>query len=335
MLKRILLLSVCFYLSNSYGSNLSKLISNLTSANDVNMGVYMKQLDNSKDVVFALHEKRLFIPASIVKLFTAYMALSYLGPNYTFKTTITSDENPNTKKALNSDLFMHFVGDPSFKYTDLVNAFANLNLTHIGGNIILDATLLDNYPTAPGGFAWDDSPFYYAAPKSAIVINKNCTEARMEPSEIGQVAKLSIDQGYLLSVKNTVETVKAREIACPYKAKYLGENNYEVYGCMFRTLERPIRLNFALQDNNLMAKNYILRALDDLNITFTGKIKSNASRAPKLYSLMIRRIWKIYCFQCCKNHAIYHLGQFLSIPQQLSLNPQVQTKKAVFSLKNC
>jgi serine-type D-Ala-D-Ala carboxypeptidase/endopeptidase (penicillin-binding protein 4) len=242
-------------------------------AKDLNAGIYIKNLkDNS--VKFSYHPQRFFKPASIVKIFTAYEALTYLDPNYKFETSILSDEETSKDGVIKSDLYIKFSGDPTFTYQDLKNMFEAVDAKEIDGNIIVDGSMFDENHAAPGGFTWDDHPFYYAAPSSAIIINKNTSEAKMSPAfNTGEKANLFINDPTLLKIKNNVLTVLPRKQPCPYKSKYLGENEYEVYGCMFKNKRGGVKLNFSLQNNKLMAQDYIEKVLNELEIKLNGKIE--------------------------------------------------------------
>ena len=248
---------------------------------DLNIGVYIKDLRDGS-IKFVYHPERLFKPASVVKVFTAYEALSYLGPEYRLNTSMLSRKPVSKNGVLNADLYIKFSGDPSFTYNDLKVMFETIGIKRIKGNVVIDSTMFDKQHAAPGGFTWDDRPFYYAAPSSAIIINKNCSEAKMFPAfNVGQKANLSIEDPKLLGIKNNVITVRPKKQGCPFKSKYIGENKYEVYGCMSKNMRESVRLNFALQDNNLMAYNYIDKVLGELNIKLKGKIKFGRSNGEK------------------------------------------------------
>jgi D-alanyl-D-alanine carboxypeptidase/D-alanyl-D-alanine-endopeptidase (penicillin-binding protein 4) len=239
---------------------------------DLNVGIYVKDLTDGS-IKFAYHPKRSFIPASVAKIFTAYEALSYLGPDYRFETSLLSNGMVLKRGVLKSDLYIKFSGDPTFAYEDLKKMFEAVAAKTIDGNIVVDGTIFDDQYSAPGGFTWDDQPFYYAAPGSAVIINKNCSEAKMSPSsKVGAMADLQINDPTILKIENNVDTAKAGK-ECPYKSKYLGENKYDVYGCMVQNPRSDIRLNFALQDNNLMVRDYINKAFKELGMKLNGKIK--------------------------------------------------------------
>jgi len=274
------IVAVLVYVSLSWSTasnadTLEKQVQELIRATgeDLNIGVYVENLD-TKEVKLAIHPDRKFIPASNTKLFTAYAALDYLGKDFQFKTTILCDKNINKgKKSIDGNLYIKFSGDPTLSYAELESMIKALNISTIKGDVILDKTIFDDYTTSPGGFAWDDYPFCYAAPKSAIIINNNCSEAMMWPQKKeSSIAELKLEESCALKVTNNVQTVRPRKETCPYKSKYLGDNHYELYGCMFNN-EKPIRLNFAVPDNKLMAQRYIENILKTLNIHMNGQIK--------------------------------------------------------------
>jgi D-alanyl-D-alanine carboxypeptidase/D-alanyl-D-alanine-endopeptidase (penicillin-binding protein 4) len=181
-----------------------------------------------------------------------------------------------------------FSGDPSLTFDDLKQMFEQSGLKKIEGNVLIDSTIFDENHSAPGGFTWDDHVFYYAAPKSAIVVNKNCARAKMVPAaRPGQKAQLTIEEPNLLSVENNVLTVAPRKKECEFKSRYLGQNKYEVYGCMFQDMSEPVKLNFALQDNRKMIIRYIEKIFKELNIQFAGKFifKKCAFRESNIISM--------------------------------------------------
>ncbi|NRA73893.1 MAG: D-alanyl-D-alanine carboxypeptidase/D-alanyl-D-alanine-endopeptidase [Rickettsiales bacterium] len=254
------------------------------SKTDLNIGIYIKDLSDGA-VKFYYHPERFFKPASIVKMFTAYEALYYLGSEYKFNTSMFSRKAVTSKGILNANLYVKFSGDPSLTYENLKQMFKDISVKKITGDIVIDGTIFDKPHAAPGGFTWDDRPFYYAAPSSAIIINKNCSEAKIYPASIvGKKANLFIEDPRLLKIKNNVITVRPKKNECLFKSKYIGDNQYEVYGCMFNNMKKNVRLNFALQDNNLMASNYIDKILNELHIKLKGKIKFG--RSPRKLQLL-------------------------------------------------
>lgn len=279
----VLLVYISLSWSASTADNLKKKVQDLIYATgeDLNIGVYVENLD-TKEVKLAIHPDRKFIPASNTKLFTAYAALDYLGKDFQFKTIVLCDKDINKDRSIDGNLYIKFSGDPTLSYANLENMIKSLNISTIKGDVILDKTIFDEHTTSPGGFTWDDHPFCYAAPKSAIIINNNCSEATMLPhKQHSNIAELKIEDSWVLKITNNVQTVKPKKEECPYKSRYLGDNHYEVYGCMLLT-EKPVRLNFSVPDNKLMARWYIEKILKTQNIKLLGEIKFAQASGKKI-----------------------------------------------------
>jgi D-alanyl-D-alanine carboxypeptidase/D-alanyl-D-alanine-endopeptidase (penicillin-binding protein 4) len=282
---RLIFLIINLYVIFSTGvasaSNIKKLVYEQiksSNAGDLNLGIYIENLDTGKEK-FSLHANRFFIPASVTKVFTAYAVLKYLGQEYQIPTNFISDSKSIKNGQLYGDLYIKFYGNPNFTYLQLVDSFKKLGINAIHGDIIVDDSFLDDNKTSPGGFTWDDMPFYYAAPKSAVIIDKNTAEAWMKPSnKEGNIAQLRIEKPYVLNIINNVETIKPRKETCPYKSKYITANSYEVYGCMFNNQLQEIRLKFSLQDTKLMATQYVKEAIKDAAIVADGSIKIGTAK---------------------------------------------------------
>lgn len=246
---------------------------------DINYGFVVLDT-NSKKVVASKHPKRLFTPASVTKLVTSYYALSKLGENYRYKTSLMA-ENVRIKNGnLSSPLYLKFSGDPTFTEENLwklLEVLKEKKISSINANIIIDDSIFDDNWTSPGGFTWDDMPFCQAAPKSAIIIDNNCVKAYQFPTKVGNLAAIEVLRPYLLEMKNEVQTIRPRNWECPYKSKYLGKNKYLLYGCMFNDAKMA-KLNFAIPDTHKMARDYIRRWFTENKIKFSGKFIFSKSK---------------------------------------------------------
>jgi len=79
---------------------------------NANWGVFIKSLKTG-EIIYKKNENKLFIPASVMKLFTSSSSLLLLGANYNYKTKIYT--NGNIKGSiLEGDLIIKGVGDPTF-----------------------------------------------------------------------------------------------------------------------------------------------------------------------------------------------------------------------------
>ena len=77
-----------------------------------NFGIKIYSLDRGESL-FALREKKLFIPASNLKILTTAVALETLGPSYRFPTQLFTD-GILKGEVLEGNLYIKGYGDPKF-----------------------------------------------------------------------------------------------------------------------------------------------------------------------------------------------------------------------------
>ncbi len=257
----------------------SRVESVIAREGDLNVGILIKELNNGK-IIYERHSHRLFVPASVVKLLTAYGALHYLGVDYKFSTTLLTDNSNIKDHVLSGNLYLKFTGDPSLTNQDLSTIFASLEqlaIKQVNGDIIIDSSLYPDHNSAVGGFTWNDQPFCYAAPKTAIVINNNCAEAWVQTSKIGAPVNITNKRDVVLAISNNMNTAEANKKNCLFESKYLEQNQYEVYGCMPKEWDK-VRLNFALPDNHKMISDYINSIFLRKHIKLSGRIISGLAK---------------------------------------------------------
>lgn len=156
--------------------------------------VGMIVLDLSRDtVIYARNSQKSMIPASNAKIITSATALSFLGPEFRYKTRLAID-GPVRGGALFGDLYVLGGGDPCFTLEDLerfVTAVRTRGIRDIKGDIVL----FDDYFTderLPVGWAWHYLDARYAAEISALSLNRNVVEVRIEATAPGEAANVYI-----------------------------------------------------------------------------------------------------------------------------------------------
>ena len=114
-------------------------------------------------ILAAINEKKLLVPASILKLLTSLAALQYLGPDYRFTTEFYLTPA--------NDLVIKGYGDPLLVSEQVAAAAARLAPQLPGlRNIVADATYFDHPIVIPGR---NHSPEPYDAPNGALSVNFN------------------------------------------------------------------------------------------------------------------------------------------------------------------
>jgi len=114
-------------------------------------------------IIFSKNADKKLVPASTLKIFTALVALHYLGPDYRFRTEFYLDKNQNLK--------IKGYGDPLLISEIVADIAATLGnrLTAIN-NIVLDDTYFTQPLTIPG---ISSSTEPYDAPNGALCVNFN------------------------------------------------------------------------------------------------------------------------------------------------------------------
>lgn len=115
------------------------------------------------EVIYEKNSHKLHHPASTTKLFTAATALSKLGSDYQFETTLYTDAVVNSKVVGN--IYLKGRADPVLQPQDLmklVDALLQMGVKSIQGDIVVDETYLDAIWEGPG-WMWDDRPLWISA----------------------------------------------------------------------------------------------------------------------------------------------------------------------------
>lgn len=165
---------------------------------DAQWGVKIISLDRS-EVIFEKNPRRLYIPASNVKIITAAAALLRLGPEYRFKTQALTD-GAIVPGVLQGNLIIAGFGDPSSSsrigtkdpfetFRNWAHRLKTQGVRKISGDLIGDGSAFEALPYGRG-WAWDDLAEGYAAPVSALQFNENLLTLEIRPGpQVGSPAQ--------------------------------------------------------------------------------------------------------------------------------------------------
>ncbi|MEM7083202.1 MAG: D-alanyl-D-alanine carboxypeptidase/D-alanyl-D-alanine-endopeptidase [Pseudomonadota bacterium] len=151
-------------------------------------------------------------PASVMKMFTTFAALSELGPGFQWQTDVRRTGLAENGQ-LNGDLIVVGGGDPSFLQENLwalVNQLSVRGIHTINGDLIVDESLFDLPDHDPGAFDGRQYRPYNVGPHAAL-FNFNAINFTLVP-----VAKPFVDIRVVPAVKGleVVSRVKALTGAC-------------------------------------------------------------------------------------------------------------------------
>src|SRR5215831_3622071 len=180
------------------------------------------------EMLYQQNADRYFIPASNMKLFTTALALTRLGPDYRFYTTLETsgtlangvvtgnvalmgrgDPNLSNRK-FPYNLKEEFDGPPEKVLAELADGLIAKGVKEISGDVIGDDTYFprERYPS---GWEIDDMVWEYGAAISSIVVDDNTVTLTLTPGDQPGSAVQAIESPATpdFSVKNEVTTSAA------------------------------------------------------------------------------------------------------------------------------
>jgi len=208
-LKRTLCVFACWTSALAATDLAAKIQEILDGAKSIQRGFLGIQIVNlgSGEILFESNSDRLFVPASNGKLFTTALALTRLGPDHRFRTTVVANAEPDANGRIAGAVTLVGGGDPNLSgrelpyrvdsprgdglqaIDDLAAQVVARGVRRIDGDIVGDDTayVWDPYPD---GWGVGDTLWEFGAPVSALTINDNAFTLRVLP---GDPARISID----------------------------------------------------------------------------------------------------------------------------------------------
>ena len=245
---------------------------------DNNIGI-LAISPNHHQVIYQKNPHKLLVPASSLKIIPAVAALSFLGTDYQFKTQILAKNNLVTNGTINSDLFLHFSGDPSLtrqNINDLIHQLSILGITKINGNFYIDDSEFDEHYLGRG-WKQEDLAYCYSAPIGAIMVDRNCLSLKINPSNIGKKAMIADKQP--VSIFNEIYSKSPKSRGnCVIKLGSSDNNDYYLSGCV-KSNNSPVYISTTIRNPRLFAKNILATQLANESITITGAIDYKSAEA--------------------------------------------------------
>ena len=162
-------------------------------------------------IIFSKNAEKMLIPASTLKIFTALVALHYLGPDYKFTTEFYMDNDTNLKIKGYGDPLL--ISEVLLKISRAVGA----KIKKVG-DIVLDDSYFAQPLTIPGV---SSSTQPYDAPNGALCVNFNTvnfkqtngiyvsaeTQTPLLPYALEKIKKLGLENGRIVFSKNNNECI--------------------------------------------------------------------------------------------------------------------------------
>ena len=223
-------------------------------------------------------------PASTQKVLTALAAVLFLGNDYTLKTRLTvsssavSGGKPVVRGGvLSGDVMVRFTGDPTLttdKYRELLGILKNHGVTTITGRVYLDVSRFGE-PSRASGWSWDDLPVCFTAPSAPIILNRNCTYAKVQPHGAGNRVTPVVPSGTPIELITDAVGVNARDYGgdCRLQADLYYGNKYHITGCVpIQKNNAAWPLTLAVADANQWGVDWTQRLLTRLGIKAQGGV---------------------------------------------------------------
>ena len=196
------------------------------------IGIEIVRTDDG-GLVYERFGDKLFHPASNMKLLTSATALHVLHRDFRFMTAAEADAAP-VKGTLPGNLYVKGSGDPLVTTEDIDSMAARIRgsgIETIEGDLVGDVGLFDDVEKAPG-WMWDDEPYSYAAPISALVVDGNSVKVLLKPGprEGDSVAVTTEPRTGFVKIINAAVTSRDTLIPPVTVERHPGTNDISVRG---------------------------------------------------------------------------------------------------------
>ncbi|WP_241236204.1 D-alanyl-D-alanine carboxypeptidase/D-alanyl-D-alanine endopeptidase [Brevibacillus marinus] len=262
--------------SRQLAAHIDKLLAKLAEepeSRGMTVGIAVYNLA-TKQYLYAHQQDKLFVPASILKLFVTVAALERLGPDYRFKTEVYAAGPLTPGGVLAGDLVLKGYGDPSFSPEDLtalVEKLRDAGVKRISGGIKVDESYFDDVRLGPA-WMWDDEVYGYSAQLSGLTLNRNAVTLTIAANqEIGAAPTLTmVPANDYVTIENEVKMVEGQEADLTY-ARPRGQNTITVRGTLGvqgEAVEEPL----AVDDPALFVGNALKHQLAAAGIALHPRV---------------------------------------------------------------
>ena len=163
----------------------------LPEGTDIALMIYDLTNDTT---LYAYREKVMCRPASVQKVITTVTALSSLGSDYKFKTSLRTQGSIGNDSVLNGDLYLVGGLDPALNEHELRSMVSDLKkagVKKINGKLMADVSIMDSTYWA-SGWCWDDAPSSFQPYISPLMVHQGFVGVEVRPTVKGQAPEVNI-----------------------------------------------------------------------------------------------------------------------------------------------
>ena len=273
-------------------SSLARAIDGILQASPAGRGFWGIEVVRLSDgeILYARNTQHLFLPASNMKMFTTSAALSTLGPDFVFRTTVESSAAPDPAGRV-PDLVLVGRGDPNlgsrvlpYQYNSkprlpadldfekLADQIAAKGVREVTGNLYADDTY---YLHQPYGTDWavDDLYWDYGAPITALAFNDNSLQLEIRPAAFaGPKAQILLQPGD--GYYTVVDGVKTTASGIPAKVEINrspGSMELDVWG-RIPLDSKGVDEGISIEDPPLFIGDMFRKLLEQRGVKVDGKV---------------------------------------------------------------
>jgi serine-type D-Ala-D-Ala carboxypeptidase/endopeptidase (penicillin-binding protein 4) len=239
------------------------------------------------ETLYETNPERYFVPASNVKLFTAALALTRLGPDFTFQTRVLAASQPDSAGRVHG-LVLAGGGDPNLSgraipyrmgaeagnplgpIEELAAQVAARGVKRVAGDITGDDSWYVWAPY-PGGWAVDDPQYDFGAPVSALSVNDNTVTIDIRPgARSADPAIVTLDPPVeYYQIDNRIRTARAGGERSLQFARDPGGLQVRLWGSI-PLRDRSEILRLAIEDPAAYAAQAFREALEARGVAVDG-----------------------------------------------------------------
>ena len=163
----------------------------LPEGTDIALMVYDLTNDTT---LYAYREKIMCRPASVQKIITSVTALTSLGADYKFKTTLRTQGSIGKDSVLNGNLYLVGGLDPALNEHELRSMVSDLKkagVKRINGTLYADVSIMDTMYWATG-WCWDDAPASFQPYISPLMVHQGFVGIEVKPTSKGKAPEVNI-----------------------------------------------------------------------------------------------------------------------------------------------
>jgi len=267
-------------------------------ASKLDWGIEVADRDTGA-ILYELNADHFFTPASNAKIVTTMLALSALGADFRFHTTLEAKSALTTDGRLAGDLALVGRGDPDLSnrrfpfagrndrtgpaekvLTEMADQAVAKGLREVDGDIVGDDSFYP-YDPYPAGWSSGDLFFAFAAPVSAIAFNDNAISVIVAPGQrAGDPAILQTEPAAALGSFAADITTGGPEAPSDFAVvRQPGLNSVLLRGVM-GVGRTPTRLDIAMGDPAQTAAVSLKKLLEARGVRVTGAARAQHGAPP-------------------------------------------------------